>query len=422
MAQGQAQFCGTCGSPRVAGASACPNCNSPYTELPSNALASVQEPTWLSPTAVVSSSPQPDWGNTPPTHYSGARLPEQPTQVPPPPPPGGYTASGPSVAPPPAGYSSSGPYPSGENPAQAGGSQPVLAPALPVAQPPAVAPTPSPSSGKARSGGKLVVANTIAIVILFVVVAGLLYHDFLGTRPQASIAPTATSAAGAGASGKNPTGTTAPEATATRGANPTATAPASVTGYSASLPGPGCDTRGGIWTPKGLDGISCPTQSGTALVINATGARGYLYLQLPNNQAFAPNNTLSISAALGENANGYQAKCVGLAEVDANAGFSAEFCNTGQWFIYSISSDGSILQTLDKNVSNTLTSANISLRISGSTLTFSINGTPADAISITPIQPTRVAIVYDCVGYGAGSTIGGNYLLVNSFMYAPASS
>ncbi|HEX6777229.1 MAG TPA: hypothetical protein VF099_03455 [Ktedonobacterales bacterium] len=419
MAQGQAQFCGACGSPRVPGASGCPNCHSPYTEPPGSSLASVQEPTQVSPTVVVSSLSQPNW-NTPAAHYAGAQLPEQPTQVPPP--PGGYTASGLSVAPPPAGYSSSGPSISSENPTQVVGSQPVSGPALPEVYPSAVAPTPPPSGGKPRSGGKLVIANSIAIVILFVVVVGLLYHDFLGTGTQASIAPTATSAPGSLTSGTNPTGTAATGATATRGANPTATTPASLTGYTASLPGPGCDTRGGIWTPRGLDGISCPTQSGTALVINATGARGYLYLQLPNNQAFAPNNTLSITATLGENGNGYQAKCVGLAEVDANTGFSAEFCNTGQWFIYSISSDGSILQTLDKNVSNTLTSAKISLTISGSTLTFSVNSTPADAISIMPIQPARVAIVYDCVGYGAGSTIGGNYLLVNGFVYSPASS
>jgi hypothetical protein len=399
MAQGQAQFCGTCGSPRVAGASACPQCHHPYGELPSSAHASAQEPTRLSPPAVVSGSSQPNWGNTPPTPYPGAVTPEQTTQVPPPPPPGGYTASGASVAPPPGGYPSSGPYPPGE-PTLGAGTQLVSVSSLPGAFPSVVAPTPQLPGKKPWSWGKLVLANTIALVILFVVVVGLLYHDFIGTGSQASNAPTATAAPGA-----------------------TATVPASSTGsYSASLPGPGCDTKGGIWTPKGLDGISCQTQSGTALVINATGARGYLFLQLPNNQAFTPNNTLSITATLGENGNGYQAKCVGLAEVDANAGFSAEFCNTGQWFIYSISSDGSILQTLDKNVSNTLTAAQISLTISGSKLTFSVNSTPVDSISITAIQPARIAIVYDCVGYGAGSTIGGNYLLVNGFNYSPASS
>lgn len=388
MVQGQAQFCGTCGSPRVAGASECPDCHSPYGELPNL--------------------------GTPP--------PEQTTRVPPPP-PGGYIASAASVAPPPGAYPSSGPYPSAENPTQVVGSQPAPISPLPGAYPPAVVPTPQSPVGKSQSGGKLVIANTIAIMILFVVVAGLLYHDVLGTGSQASIAPTATSASGAATAGTNPTGTPVPGATRTPGANPSATAPASSTsGYSASLPGPGCDTRGGIWTPKGLDGISCPTQSGTALVINATGARGYLYFQLPNNQAFAPNNTSTITATLGENSNGYQAKCVGLAEVDANTGFSAEFCNTGQWFIYSISNDGSILQTLDKNVSNTLTGAKISLSISGSTLTFSVNSAPVDAISMTPIQPTRIAIVYDCVGYGANSTIGGNSLLVNNFTYSPASS
>ena len=290
-------------------------------------------------------------------------------------------------------------------------------PSLPGAYPSAVAPTPQPPGGKSRSWGLLVLANTFAIVVLFVAVAGLLYHDILGTNSRLSIAPTATSA-----QGTHPTGTAVAGATAPAGANPTATAPASSAGiYSASLPGPGCDTNGGIWTPKGLDGISCPSQSGTELVINASGARGYLFLQLANNQAFTPNNTISIAGTLGDNASGYQAKCVGLAEVDANTGFSAEFCNTGQWFIYSISSGGSILQTLAKNVSNTLTAAAISLTIKGSMLTFSLNGAPVDALSMAPLQPIKVAIVYDCVGYGASSTINGNYVLVTGFSYTPLS-
>ncbi len=388
MAQGQAQFCGNCGSPREAGTSACPRCGSPYGEIPSGSFANTQEPTQLSPTAAVPSSSQPNWGNTPSTQYPGATPSRPSTEVPPPP----------------GGYQSSGAYPPLGSTTQNAG---VVPPGPPTAvsqpsggYPPAPPPTQQAPGGNARSWGKL--------VVLFAVVAGLAFHDFIGTNSS---------------TGSNQQASNAPGATATPGANPTATATLTSSSgtYSATLPGPGCDTSGGIWTPQGLDGVSCPTQSGTELVINATGARGYLYLQLPNNQAFSPNNTISVAGTLGDNGSGYQTKCIGLAELDANTGYSAEYCNTGQWSIYSISSGGSIIQTLAKNVSNVLTAAEISLSLKGSMLTFSINNAAVDAISITPIQPARVAIVYDCVGYGASSTINGNFLLVNGFSYTPTS-
>lgn len=220
-----------------------------------------------------------------------------------------------------------------------------------------------------------------------------------------------------------------PTSGATQGAQPTSvptngtpTAPLSYT-YSAALPGSLCDTNGGIWTPQALDGVSCPTQTGTELIINAGGTRGYLYFQLPNNRAFLSNNKINVTGTLGATSSGYQTKCLGLAEQDANTGYSVEYCNTGQWFIYSIASGGSVIQPpLAKNVANALTTASISMTLEGTTLTFSINNAVVDTLSISPIRPTKTAIVYNCVGYGANQTIGGNYLLVNSFSYAIQSS
>jgi hypothetical protein len=196
----------------------------------------------------------------------------------------------------------------------------------------------------------------------------------------------------------------------------------STNNYSAALPGLGCDTNGGTWTEQGLDGISCPNSTGTELVINASGTRGYLYLQLPNDRAFLSSNTISVTSTLGDNANGYQTKCVGLAEQDVNTGYSAEYCNNGQWFIASISSGGVILQTLHKSVTTTMTTVEISLTFQKTTLSFSVDNNIVDTIGISSIQPAKVAIVYDCVGYGAGSTIGGNYLLVSGFSYTTLSS
>jgi hypothetical protein len=171
--------------------------------------------------------------------------------------------------------------------------------------------------------------------------------------------------------------------------------------------------------PQGLDQVICPTQSGTELVINASGQRGYLNLQqLPNGTAFSPNNTVSVAGTLGGVGNGYQTKCLGLAEMSTTAGYLAEYCNTGQWEIYSMIGGGGINQPpLAKNVANGLAAATMALSIQGSTLTLSINGAVVGTATVSPIQPIDVAIAYNCVGYGAGQTIGGNYLLVSNFSY-----
>lgn len=135
------------------------------------------------------------------------------------------------------------------------------------------------------------------------------------------------------------------------------------------------------------------------------------------------NNEISVTGPLEDIHSGYQTKCLGLAEKNANSGYSAEYCNTGQWFIYAIASGGGIIQPpLAKNVTNAMTTASISMTLDGATLTFSINNAMIDTLSISPLQPTEAAIVYNCVGYGASQTIGGNYLLVDNFSYVTPSS
>lgn len=81
--------------------------------------------------------------------------------------------------------------------------------------------------------------------------------------------------------------------------------------YATTQPGVICDKNGGIWKAQNLDGINCPTTAGTQLIINASGSRGYLDLQqLPQNQAFSSNNTLTVTGVLGGTASGYQTKCI----------------------------------------------------------------------------------------------------------------
>ncbi|HEY0753910.1 MAG TPA: hypothetical protein VGD98_08125 [Ktedonobacteraceae bacterium] len=191
--------------------------------------------------------------------------------------------------------------------------------------------------------------------------------------------------------------------------------------YSTTQPGVICDKNGGVWNAQNLDGINCPTTAGTQLIINVGGSRGYLDLQqLPHNQAFSSNNTLTVTGVLGGIASGYQTKCIGLAERDANGGYSAEYCNNGAWFIASLSSGGTILNKLEKGVVTMLTTVTISLALNGTTLSFSVENNAISTASISTLQPTKVAIVYDCVGYGANQTINGNYLLVQDFSYKTA--
>lgn len=167
------------------------------------------------------------------------------------------------------------------------------------------------------------------------------------------------------------------------------------TNYSALQPGPGCDKGGGTWTSQGIDNIAC----GTTLTINPPNSRGYLYLQLPNNKAFLPNNTIGIATALA----GYGdtvGNCIGLAEQDANSGFLVEYCHSGKWSIYSVSNGGAINQTLDQGLTSTRATEKISLTFMGNKLSFSIDG-EVHSVSISPIQPIKVAVTF----FGSGEQV-----------------
>lgn len=234
MANSPAQFCGNCGKPREAGKSACPNCGSSYGEFPTGTLGSVQGPTPSNATATVHSSSQPNWENTEQAPYPGVRPPVQPTPVPVP--PGGYASSGqypPSVAPtPPGGYPSSGQYPPPVVPTPPGASTPA------GGYSPPVVPAPT-SSGKPSSVGKFVLAEGVAILVLFVLVGLLFVRDFTKTSGSPPIASNSTPTAVATTRGTNPTATTGAAATTPPGATAT-TPPASTTppaGAATATPG-----------------------------------------------------------------------------------------------------------------------------------------------------------------------------------------
>ena len=235
--------------------------------------------------------------------------------------------------------------------------------------------------GKVKSGNAWKVA-TFGLLILVVILATATTTLFL-TRPQlGSTAP--------GPTATQPIQHPTPTPTSTVVATPTASQATSTqtqtsNNYSAPQPGPGCDTNGGTWTPQGIGNITCGTQVTPA----ANGTWGYLYLQLPNNQAFATSNKTNVTGTLDNSS-----ECVGLAEQDTNTGFLAAYCADGTWSISSISNKGIITRTLQNSVTSTRRETTISLALNGTTLIFTID-TEAHQLTVPALQPTKVAIAYD---------------------------
>lgn len=188
------------------------------------------------------------------------------------------------------------------------------------------------------------------------------------------------------------------------------------TNYSAPHPGSGCDTGGGTWT---MQGFSTPFTCDTELSVTSSNARAYLFFHLPKDEAFSPNNRIGITGTFV-----YMGQyCFGLVEQDAKAGYLGEYCNNGEWFIYSISSAGAIIGTLKQGISpgpgvNVQFSKAIALTLQGATLTFSIGSSEMYNVTISPIQPVSVAITY--LAKDVGRTPGS--MTVNNFGYTVVSS
>jgi len=270
---------------------------------------------------------------------------------------------------------------------------------------------PSPPPPRRRGNRGVAVISIIALLVLlvgggFYVLNGTsLLKGKTATNPTATantqgnagttptVAPTSTASTGV-----TPTATTTPSTDTSTTPTVTATNPTtSSTSYTAIQPGPGCDTSGGTWTPQDISNITC----GTQLSVNGN-TRGYLYLQLPNNKAFSANNVIGVSSSV--NGGG---ECIALAEQGTNSGYLAQFCGDGNWSIYSISNGGAIVQTLAKNLTSTRANEQLSLTIKGNTLSFSID-TEVHNVTITAIQPTKVAIAF-AAGYYGGSTTVTNF-------------
>lgn len=266
---------------------------------------------------------------------------------------------------------------------------------------------------KPQRNGWKIIATILAVLVLMLATTTA---TLLLTRPSVQQTGRATSpAAATQAVQPAPTSvvTQAVQSTSTSAA--TQPTPAATTSppnsYSATQPGPGCDLSGGTWNPAGpIGNIQC----GTRITINANQGRGYLYLALPANAAFSPGNTVSIASTMGYDGYTSVNTCGGLAEQDANTGFLVEYCNNGQWSVYSISSAGAIIKTLASGITSTRTNEELSLALSGNTLAFTID-TEVHKLTVVPIQPVKVGIEVYCQG-------AGNSITVNNFSYLAKSS
>lgn len=379
------------------------------TDAGSNSNTFVKEPQG----PLSTSAPTMANASLPTVSPAGAQTPFPPTMTP----SGSYPPNAPTMTPSGANYppmTPSGQYP----PMTPSGHYPPMATPPPLASTGQFTQPPQPPTKKKRNGGLVVVIILVLLVLIGGGVWGATHVLGLGGQTnghtptqQATGNPTQQPTATPTTSN---TGTTAtPVATATPDAGTTATPGGGpVTSYSAPQPGPGCDLNGGIWTPYPAGAIS-NIQCGTQITIASNQTRGYLSLQLPNNQPFAPTNRIELQAAsYGTNSGSTPQNCMGLAEQGSGTGYLGEFCDTGQWFIYAISSSGAIVKTLASNITSTRSSVALSLTIKSSTLTLMIDKESHSITIPSSFQPTSVAITH----YVNATNIV-NYTTINNFSY-----
>lgn len=249
----------------------------------------------------------------------------------------------------------------------------------------------------------IIVSSLLAIALV-----GASYYS--ATLPQTTTAtstpqssPTTTSTSVALRPTSSPTATlSSPSPTP----SPTAT-PAPTSDYSAAQPGPGCDTNRGTWTPQGISGVTC----GTWVNTSPQYSWGYLFFQLPNNTSFAANNEISVTIS---NIDSLNSSCIGLAEIGSTTGYMASYCQNNanpNWTIYSVSNQGTIIQSLSTNATSNRTNTTLLLSMVNNTLKFAID-TESHQISIASFQPTKVAIAFYNNGCGncTAKTSNFNYI------------
>jgi hypothetical protein len=240
---------------------------------------------------------------------------------------------------------------------------------------------------------RIVTASTIVLVAL----ACLALAGAKGLVPLGPL-HLAAQKASSSSPGVSPAAPPAPPASSPAAASSSA----SSTSYSTPEPGPGCDKNGATWAEN-----SVQFSSGCEVEATTQNQYGFMNVTLPGSRAFAQDNSVSITGALGNSGDGYDSACLGLEEDGSAAGYLAAYCNNGDWYVYTTSGEviGHQLTTGSIPMGVNGTTYQMVLSLSGSTLSLTFNNVNAPGVfkvatlQIASFQPTQVGIGYQYGGY-----------------------
>jgi len=258
----------------------------------------------------------------------------------------------------------------------------------------------------------------IAGLTVLVVVAGLVVAGIEGWLPLGFARPAAEAASSVSAKA-SPSASSVPSAAPSVAADPSASPVASSSPtassspaagpstdsytYSTPQPGPGCDKNGATWAENNVQftGAGCDVEATVA------SQYGFLNVTLPGGQAFAPDNSVSITGSLGNSGDGYDAACLGLEEDGAAGGYLAAYCNDGDWYVYTTSGEvvGHQVSTGSIPMGINGTTYQMTLTLDNGTLSLTFNNVNAPGVfkvadlNISPFQPAQIGIGYQYSGY-----------------------
>lgn len=184
--------------------------------------------------------------------------------------------------------------------------------------------------------------------------------------------------------------------------------------YSTSIPGPGCDTSGGIWHMEDVGTQASCSASGMKLTqaTNAPYIAEVFFLGPQIDYIFPQNYTIRVETSQLEN----RATCAGVEtreQTTGAGGYSFEVCGDGTWNIYQyVDPTGAARLEASGNLTNTPAYL-IQVTGQGTTQHFSVNGTILQDLSDTTYPDTAtVGLIVD-----TGSTATGGSALFSNFIY-----
>jgi hypothetical protein len=169
--------------------------------------------------------------------------------------------------------------------------------------------------------------------------------------------------------------------------------PATVTPYQAVIPGPGCDTHGGIWGQPLNATVKCLHQTGKMLMKHGPNFPdfGLVNFYGYSDQTLPPDVEVSVQI------DGLTAGCAGvLTRGHDIPGYVFEICTDGSWFIYGYSPSDGTGSTL---LAGSITTSRIYTLIassSGPKETLTVNNTEVGSVvDNTTLQGGYVGLLVD---------------------------